>query len=144
VWIVINFASMSLGRATSALPDYSKAKPAALRVIELNKRKSEIDPENEDGIKLSEVAGNIEFQNVDFEYPVRKDVKVLKEFNLVCPDGKTTALVGSSGSGKSTTASLILRFYDPSAGKVLLDGHDVRSLNINWYRSLFGFVQQEP
>ncbi len=58
--------------------------------------------------------------------------------------GSTTALVGSSGSGKSTTIRLLQRFYDPSKGKVLLDGHDIKVLNIRWLRSLMGLVQQEP
>ena len=61
-----------------------------------------------------------------------------------CHSGETTALVGPSGSGKSTTVALIQRFYDPLGGTVLLDGHDVRTLNIQWLRSLLGLVQQEP
>lgn len=61
-----------------------------------------------------------------------------------CESSATTALVGPSGSGKSTTVALILRFYDPASGSVLLDGHDVRTLNIRWLRSLLGLVQQEP
>ena len=63
---------------------------------------------------------------------------------LSCRTGKTTALVGPSGSGKSTTVALIQRFYDPLTGTVLLDGHDIRTLNIQWLRSLLGLVQQEP
>ena len=64
--------------------------------------------------------------------------------NLSCDPGATTALVGPSGSGKSTTVALIQRFYDPLGGTVLLDGHDVKTLNISWLRSLLGLVQQEP
>ena len=63
---------------------------------------------------------------------------------MACQAGATTALVGPSGSGKSTTVALIQRFYDPRSGSVLLDGHDIRTLNIRWLRSLLGLVQQEP
>lgn len=88
--------------------------------------------------------GNVEFRDVRFRYPARPRLPILRRLNLKCPSGVTSALVGPSGSGKSTTVGLLLRFYDPLAGQVLLDGHDVRSLNIQWLRSLIGLVQQEP
>ncbi len=68
----------------------------------------------------------------------------MRHFSLKCSTGETTALVGPSGSGKSTTIALLQRFYDPSLGKVLLDGHDIKILNLKWLRSLMGLVQQEP
>jgi ABC-type multidrug transport system fused ATPase/permease subunit len=88
--------------------------------------------------------GDIEFRDVRFRYPARPKLRILRNLNLRCHSGETTALVGPSGSGKSTTVALILRFYDPLAGTVLLDGHDVKTLNIQWLRSLLGLVQQEP
>ena len=63
---------------------------------------------------------------------------------MKCSSGTTTALVGPSGSGKSTTVALLQRFYDPIKGRVLLDGHDIKVLNLQWLRSLMGLVQQEP
>lgn len=63
---------------------------------------------------------------------------------MTCNPSETTALVGPSGSGKSTTVALIQRFYDPLTGTILLDGHDIKTLNIQWLRSLLGLVQQEP
>ncbi len=68
----------------------------------------------------------------------------MKHFSLKCVSGNTTALVGPSGSGKSTLIALLQRFYDPRKGKVLLDGHDIKVLNIKWLRSMMGLVQQEP
>ncbi|CAF3338444.1 unnamed protein product [Rotaria socialis] len=144
VYIVINFASMSIGRSTSAMPDYNIAKTAAERILALHNRQSAIDPYNEDGLKLDHFQGNIEFHNITFSYPTRKTRLVLSNFNLKCLEGQTTALIGSSGCGKSTTISLLLRFYDSTDGKIFLDKHDIKILNINWLRSIIGFVQQEP
>ena len=69
---------------------------------------------------------------------------MLKNFSLKCSSNETTALVGPSGSGKSTVIALLQRFYDPVEGRILLDGHDIKTLNIRWLRSLLGLVQQEP
>jgi ATP-binding cassette subfamily B (MDR/TAP) protein 1 len=69
---------------------------------------------------------------------------VFQGFNLSVPTGRTVALVGESGSGKSTVVSLIERFYDPLGGQVLLDGRDIRDLNLHWLRSTVGLVSQEP
>jgi ATP-binding cassette subfamily B (MDR/TAP) protein 1 len=88
--------------------------------------------------------GNIEFHDVRFRYPTRPTLRILRNLSFTCPSGSTTALVGPSGSGKSTTIALLQRFYDPLKGKVLLDGHDIKVLNIQWLRSLMGLVQQEP
>lgn len=88
--------------------------------------------------------GDIEFRDVHFRYPSRPTLRILRKFSLNCAPNSTTALVGPSGSGKSTTIALLQRFYDPLRGKVLLDGHDIKVLNIRWLRSLVGLVQQEP
>ncbi|CAF1394040.1 unnamed protein product [Adineta ricciae] len=144
VFSVVTFAAMSIGRSASLVPNYSKGKASAIRIFELQKRESKIDPDDPSGIKLSAVTGNIEFRDVRFRYPARPKLRILRHFNLLCNSSETTALVGPSGSGKSTSVALIQRFYDPLTGAVLLDGHDVRTLNIQWLRSLLGLVQQEP
>ena len=87
---------------------------------------------------------NIEFQDVLFRYPSRPTVDVLKNLSFKCSNGRTTALVGPSGSGKSTVIGLSERFYEPTKGKILLDGHNIRTLNLRWLRSLLGLVEQEP
>lgn len=88
--------------------------------------------------------GNIEFDNVMFSYPTRPDVLVLNAFSLKLAKNTTTALVGSSGSGKSTVVALIQRFYDVDGGKITLDGLDLTHLDMSWFRSHIGYVQQEP
>ena len=90
------------------------------------------------------VVGDIMLKNVSFSYPLRAEAKVLQHLSLNIPSGKTLALVGASGCGKSTIMSLIERFYDPSYGAITLDGRDLRGYNIRWLRSQIGFVSQEP
>ena len=79
-----------------------------------------------------------------FHYPTRPEVPVLQKLNLAVKPGKSLALVGTSGCGKSTTASLVERFYDPVGGRLTLDGNDLRVFNIHWLRSQVGLVGQEP
>ena len=86
----------------------------------------------------------IEFKNVSFAYPTRMEAKVFESFSLKIKAGKTVALCGGSGSGKSTIAQLVERFYDPTGGAVTLDGHDLRGLNVAWLRQNIGLVSQEP
>ncbi len=92
----------------------------------------------------SSVTGEVEFHNVSFSYPSRSDVSVLQNFSLKIRSGESTALVGSSGSGKSTVVALIQRFYDLTSGSITLDGNDIRRLDLNWLRRQIGYVQQEP
>ncbi|KAJ3112904.1 GTPase-activating protein [Phlyctochytrium bullatum] len=88
--------------------------------------------------------GEIEFKDVGFVYPSRPDVPILTNFSLKFEAGKTTALVGLSGSGKSTIIQLIERFYDPKNGNITLDGQSVQSLDLLWLRRQIGLVAQEP
>ncbi|CAF1582735.1 unnamed protein product [Rotaria magnacalcarata] len=144
VFIVINFASMSVGRSTSSMPDYTVAKAATERILTFLDQISAIDPYNDKDLKPNSFEGNIEFRDVDFAYPTRAKHRILDKFNLTCLQGQTTALIGSSGCGKSTIISLLLRFYDSTNGHIFLDGQDLRTINISWLRSIIGFVQQEP
>ncbi|CAF3335982.1 unnamed protein product [Rotaria sp. Silwood2] len=144
VLAVITFAMITIGHSMAMIPGYSKAKNAALRIIQLNKQQSQINPHDESGIILKEVIGNIEFNDTHFRYPTQPTRRILTNFSLKCSSSGTTALVGPSGSGKSTTVALLQRFYDPLKGKILLDGHDIKVFNIRWLRSIIGLVQQEP
>ncbi|KAF8319504.1 putative ATP-binding cassette transporter [Cantharellus anzutake] len=88
--------------------------------------------------------GIVRFENVTFAYPSRPEVKVLKDFSLEIPVGGSTAIVGKSGSGKSSIQSLLLRFYDPLEGKVTFNGRDIRDFDVQSWRSLLSIVPQEP
>ena len=93
-----------------------------------------IDPDAP-GDTLSRIQGEIDFRNVVFRYPARPDVRVFDSLNLHAEPGKTLALVGSSGSGKSTVVALVMRWYDVLDGGVYLDGVDIRNLQLRWLRS---------
>lgn len=89
--------------------------------------------------------GEIRFENVTFAYPSRPDQIVLRDFNLTLKPGQTVALVGSSGSGKSTVASLLERFYEPNSGDIKLDGQSLSTLSPYWLRAeVIGFIEQQP
>lgn len=90
------------------------------------------------------ISGHIAFNNVDFVYPSRPSVTVLKGFSVDILPGKSIALVGSSGSGKSTVVSILERFYRPKSGSVTLDGKRIEDYSLKWLRSQIGYVGQEP
>nr|CAB3449152.1 unnamed protein product [Digitaria exilis] len=135
---------MALGSGLSNVKYFSEASSAAERILEVIRRVPKIDSEQDTGEKLANVAGEVEFRNVEFCYPSRPESPVLVSFNLKVPAGCTMALVGTSGSGKSTVIALLQRFYDPSAGEVTLDGVDIRQLRLKWLRAQMGLVSQEP
>ena len=88
--------------------------------------------------------GEIEFKNVTFAYPLKPEVDVLKNLSTKIEKGKVVAIVGHSGSGKTTISNLIQRFYDPKEGSITIDGVDLRDFNLSWLRRTIGFVAQEP
>lgn len=96
---------------------FSKARVAAAKVFRIIDHKPSVEKNSKSGLELETVLGEVEIKSVDFSYPARPDILVLNNFSLCVPAGKTIALVGSSGSGKSTVVSLIERFYDPATGK---------------------------
>lgn len=128
----ISYAALTHGRG------------AAAKLFATIERTPDIDSSDPGGLKPGKVLGEITLEDVKFSYPSRPDVPIVKGLNITFAAGETAALVGASGSGKSTIISLIERFYDPLSGSVKLDGVDLRDLNIKWLRSQIGLVSQEP
>ena len=98
----------------------------------------------EGGARPDTFVASIAFEHVGFRYPTRPEVYALRDVAFEIAPGETVALVGKSGSGKSTVLSLLLRFYDPTEGRVIVGGHDVRDLDPAWLRSRVASVMQEP
>lgn len=140
----VMIGGLALAQAAPSMAAFAKAKVAAAKIFRIIDHKPGIDRNIESGLELEVITGQVELKDVDFSYPSRPDVKILNNFSLSVPAGKTIALVGSSGSGKSTVVSLIERFYDPTSGLVELDGHDIKTLKLRWLRQQIGLVSQEP
>jgi ATP-binding cassette subfamily B protein len=136
------FVGFSLGSLADLWADFLRSIGAAQRVFELLERDPVIPISG--GKKLLHVEGRIELAGVDFAYPTRAEVPVLRELSLALAPGEVVAVVGPSGAGKSTIASLLMRFYDPQKGSVRLEGEDLRELDPSWLRRLIGTVAQEP
>jgi ATP-binding cassette, subfamily B (MDR/TAP), member 1 len=113
-------------------------------MFETIKRKPEIDAYDTTGRKLDDILGDIELREVCFSYPTRPNELIFNAFSLSISSGTTVALVGQSGSGKSTVINLIERFYDPQDGQILIDGIDLREFQLKWIRQKIGLVSQEP
>jgi ATP-binding cassette subfamily B (MDR/TAP) protein 1 len=122
----------------------TKAATAAAELFETIDRTSSIDPMSSSGFQPVDCVGNIELQDVAFSYPSRPDTQVLNGLSLSIPARKTTALVGASGSGKSTIVALLERWYDQASGTITLDGRNIRDLNLRYLRTKIRLVQQEP
>lgn len=133
---------MGLGWIMGGLPEMAKAVGASEKIFEILDRQALINYSG--GKILTKVDGVIQINDLKFSYPTREDKVVLNNFTMSVKQGETVALVGGSGSGKSTILSLIERFYDPQHGEVRLDGVDLKHLDPMWLRSQIGFVMQEP
>ncbi|EPS64351.1 hypothetical protein M569_10429, partial [Genlisea aurea] len=137
-------SGLSLGQAAPDITAFIRAKASAYPIFEMIERRTVNKTSSKEGRRLSEVEGHIQFRNVVFSYPSRPDVLIFNRLCLDIPAGKIVALVGGSGSGKSTVISMIERFYEPLSGQILLDGTDIRELDLNWLRQQIGLVNQEP
>ena len=142
------FILISTGRviaeAGSMTSDIAKGAAAVDSVFEILDRISNISPDEATGDQPEHLNGDIELHHVDFAYPQRPKVLVFQDFSLHIHAGQSVALVGQSGSGKSTIISLIERFYDPTKGKVMIDGKDVRQYHLRTLRKHIALVSQEP
>ncbi len=132
-----------LGASFGAIPDlYAKIQKAIGSTEHLMDILEE-DAEELEGDVLENFKGEVSFTNVSFAYPQRIEVQVLDKISFSCQAGQTTALVGSSGAGKSTISSLLLRFYSPQSGTIKFDDRDVQAIGLESLRAHIAIVPQE-
>ncbi|XP_044503102.1 ABC transporter B family member 11-like [Mangifera indica] len=144
VFFALTMAAMGISQTSSFAPDSTKAKGAAASIFAIIDRQSKIDYSDESGTTLQNIKGEIELRHISFNYPLRPDVQILRDLSLSIHAGKTVALAGESGCGKSTVISLLQRFYDPDSGHITLDGVEIQKLKLKWLRQQMGLVSQEP
>ncbi|ELP90276.1 P-glycoprotein, partial [Entamoeba invadens IP1] len=142
--MAINSAATSFGQIGNVLPDVGKAVFAAKEIYDVIDRVPPIDKMTCTQNGIEHVEGNVRFKDVHFRYPTRPEIEVLKGLTFEAEKGKTVALVGASGCGKSTTIQLLERFYDVTSGDIEIDGHKVNELDIKFLREQIGLVGQEP
>ncbi|XP_027205312.1 multi drug resistance 50 [Dermatophagoides pteronyssinus] len=143
VFFNVLMGAFSLGQTSPYFEAIGRACGAAGNIFKIIQQKPKIDSLSQLGKRI-QIRGQIQFRNVHFEYPSRPGVPILNGLNLDAEPGQTIAICGSSGGGKSTIIQLIQRFYDTSKGQVLIDGHDIKELNVGSLRDQIGVVGQEP
>ncbi|THH13785.1 hypothetical protein EW146_g6479 [Bondarzewia mesenterica] len=137
------YVGSGLQMLTSFFSSIMRGVGAGTRIFELLDREPGIPPES--GVVLNPARrGPLRFEHVAFEYPSRRGVEILRDFNLDIDVGESVAIVGKSGSGKSSVHSLLLRYYDPVRGKITFDGQDIREFTSLSWRNIIGFVPQDP
>ncbi|NXW77232.1 ABCB8 protein, partial [Hirundo rustica] len=136
---------LGLWGAPAVPPQVVRGLSAGARVFELLRLEPQVPLQGGVTIPAHSLCGHISFNRVSFSYPTRPGYRVLQDFSLTLPPCQTVAIVGPSGGGKSTVAALLERFYEPTAGTITLDGHDIASLDPSWLRGqVIGFISQEP
>ncbi|ORY83184.1 P-loop containing nucleoside triphosphate hydrolase protein [Protomyces lactucae-debilis] len=144
VFFAVIIGSFALGQIAPNIQAFNYAVSAGQKIFETIDRVPSIDVYSEEGIHIKELRGEIELKNVHFIYPARAEQTVLYDMSLHIPAGRVTALVGASGSGKSTIVGLVERFYDPISGEITVDGMPIKDINIKSLRAHISLVSQEP
>jgi ATP-binding cassette, subfamily B (MDR/TAP), member 1 len=142
VFCALFLPAVSLNQLSPSLEKIAEGKAAAARIFKVIDRVPLIKSKP-GAIRPSEFKGVVEFVDVDFAYPKDRSRLVFEGMNVRI-ECLHTALMGESGGGKSTVFQLLMRFYDPDRGAVLLDGVDLRDLDLEWLRDQIGYVTQEP
>lgn len=145
VFMVLMVSANGAAETLTLAPDFIKGGRAMRSVFDLLDRKTEIEPDDPNAAAAPDrLRGEVELKHVDFAYPTRPDVQVFRDLTLRARAGKTLALVGPSGCGKSSVITLIQRFYEPTSGRILVDGKDIRKFNLKSLRRHIAAVPQEP
>lgn len=134
--------ALTIAFLSSAIGDISNSMAACERVFEIIDYNQKI--RIGEGERLPTFTGHLQFKDVSFRYPTKPEVEVLTNINLDIKPGDVIAIVGSSGSGKSSIVSLIERFYDVSQGQYLVDDVNIKDLDLKWVHDQIGYVAQEP
>ncbi|MGB0369083.1 MAG: ABC transporter ATP-binding protein [Flavobacteriales bacterium] len=137
------FVGASIGGIAEMYAQIQKAIGAAERILEIMDEVPEPYEALNSNIGNTAISGHLKFENVQFRYPSRADIDVLKGVSFKADKGETIALVGPSGSGKSTIASLVLRFYDPNSGTITIDGIDSKEMGLEFLRNQMAIVPQD-
>lgn len=140
-YIMMAMMAVALG-LLRVLPEFAKSNQSIRELLKVVNRVPALRVSG--GVQPEKIVGNITFKEVCFSYPTRPNVQVLKHFNLEIKPGQSVALVGASGSGKSTIVGLIEKFYEQDSGEILLDGVDLREIDPRWLHRNIGIVTQEP
>lgn len=137
-------ASSSLGMISPTIPILIKAAAAAQQILKLLVQTAKSEQKDSQSFKMKpdHIEGHIKIENVSFWYPERPTVTVLNSVTFDIAPRKVTAVVGHSGSGKSTLVGMLEKWYDPSMGSIIVDGTDIRDLDLNWWRGQIGLVRQ--
>mmetsp|Transcript_6128 Transcript_6128/g.9828 ORF Transcript_6128/g.9828 Transcript_6128/m.9828 type:complete len:587 (-) Transcript_6128:1564-3324(-) len=145
IMFCVMLGAFGIGNTQSVLKIIQEAQIGAKLAYDVIDNVPDVNPDEEgEKVQRQDLRGRIEFRNISFNYPSRKELRVLNNFSAVFEAGKTTAIVGASGSGKSSIIQLIERFYDPAAGEILLDGKNIIELDLRSMRQCIGYVGQEP
>ena len=141
------FVGGAMGQAAELFNQVQKSVGATQRVRELLREPTEVGPEALDASATAKLParlrGEVAFESVSFRYPARPEVAVLNDVVLAAKPGERIALVGPSGAGKSTITALLLRFYNPDTGRLLIDGRDARNYPLHWLRGQMAIVPQD-
>ncbi|XP_059662527.1 ABC transporter B family member 15-like [Cornus florida] len=145
-FFLLLFTAYTIAEAGSMTKDLSRGSNAVKSIFSILDRKSEIDPDNSRGFDANKISikGSVELKNVVFAYPSRPNQLIIKGLWLKIAAGSSVALVGQSGSGKSTIIGLIQRFYDPVQGAVYIDERDIKEYHLRSLRTQIALVSQEP
>lgn len=143
IFFAIQIGGFSLGQAAPCLDNFAKGKTAGYKIFQILNREPLIKNTHK-GTHIKDLKGEFQFNNVEFIYPAKPDIQILKGVTFTIESGKKTSFVGESGSGKSTCLQLIERFYDVNKGELLIDGKNIQHIDLEWMRENIGYVGQEP